>query len=172
MATGDPLLQLSAQASSPPATLGAQFDVIVGTSTPVEYFPVLAFDAGTIEYADFHGLVLPSNYGGGGITIYLKWSSTQTTNATVWGAAIRRIQDDAEDLDTTAHTYDYNDVTATTASAAGEVDYTSIAFTSGADMDSLAAEEAFSIRIRRNATSGSDNMTGDAYLHSLYIEET
>lgn len=165
-------LQLNPQNAVGPASSYATHDTRSGGSTPNEIIPVLDFDASSIEYADFL-LRLPSNYAGGGLTLSLEWMATSaTSNAVVWGAAIRRIQDDAEDLDT-SQTYDFNDATADTApSASGETSKASITFTDGADMDSLAAGESFILRIRRNATSGSDNMTGDAELVNITITET
>jgi hypothetical protein len=116
--------------------------------------------------------VLSPQYGGGGLTVRIRWSATSaTSNAVRWEAAFRRIDDDAEDVDT-SHTYDYNGVTATTASASGEVDYTTITFTAGADMDSLAAGESFVLRLRRKADDAADTMTGDAELHAVMVTET
>ena len=83
------------------------------------------------------------------------------------------VADDAEDLDTTAHTYDYNAVVATAPSAVGEVAYDNITFTNGADMDSVVAGDYFILRVTRDPTpsSGTD-VTGDASLHAIYIKET
>jgi hypothetical protein len=155
----------------PTATTYATPDARAGGSTPAESFPIWDFDDTTAEHLDYHCVLAPT-YGGGGLTIRIYWSATSaTSNAVVWNAAIRRIADDAEDIDT-SHSYDYNAVTATTASASGEVDYCEITFTSGADMDSLTAGEQFVLRIRRDASNGSDNMTGDAELHHVTIRET
>lgn len=170
MASGNTLLVFTARDGVPTATSGAAHGILAGGSTPAEGVPYLAFDSGTDETVDFFG-VLPRHYGGGGLTLTLYWASTQTANAVVWDAAFRRIADDAEEVDT-AHTYDYNSVTATTASAAGEVDYATITFTDGADMDSLAVGELFALRIRRDADNASDTMTGDAYLIAIEIKET
>ena len=162
MASGDPVVQFLQWM----ATSGshAQLDHILGTSTPPELFAVWAFDASSIEYVDFM-CRLSGQYDGGGITLVLPWAAASaTSNATRWEAAIRRIVSDAEDLNTTAHTYDYNAVDSTAASAAGEVVYPTIAFTDGADMDSWAAGEYALVRIRRNASHANDNMTGDAHL--------
>lgn len=171
MATGNHLFTLTPLGSSPSATANAQLDFIVGTSTPVEWFPVLAFDTTTVEYADFHGLTMPSHYAGGGLTCSIRSSASATTGTLQWALALRRIADDAEDLDTTAHTYDYNVINiGTLASAVGELTYDTITFTSGADMDSVAAADSFSIRLRRD--TGSDTLAGDAFVHSIYITET
>lgn len=171
MASGNTLLVFTARDGVPSATSGAAHGILAGAASPAEGVPYLAFDSATAEYADFQG-VLPRNYAGGGLTLTLYWASGVTTNDTVWNAAFRRVQDDAEDIDTTAHSYDYNAVTATTASAAGEVDYATITFTDGADMDSLAVGELFVLRIKRDATNGSDTMSGDAYLIAIEVKET
>jgi hypothetical protein len=170
MASGDSLFTFVARDGIPTATAGASHGIIVGGSTPNGGVPCLAFDSATDEHADFIA-VLPRNYGGGGLTVTLYWASSATSNATVWDVAFRRIADDAEDIDV-SHTYDYNSVTATTASAAGEVDYAAIAFTDGADMDSLAVGELCCLRVRRDADNGSDTMTGDALLIAIEVRET
>ena len=145
---------------------------MVGTSSPVENIPVLDFDDTAIEYADFY-CAMPSNYAAGGVTITFVWSAAATTNTAILSAAFRRVQDDAEDLDTTVHTYDYNNTAALTPpSVVGEVAYDTLAFTDGADMDSVAATEYFILRVRRVPTDGSDTLVGDLSLHSIVIKET
>ena len=174
MASGNSLFVFRAQDSAPTATAYAQPDTVTGTSTPAEGIPVLDFEDGTAtsgEYVDFYG-VFPRNYAGGGLTLTLYWLSAATTGDCVWSAAFRRIADDAEDLDTTAHTYAYNSVTATTASAAGELDYATITFTDGADMDSLAVGEAFILRIFRDSDAAGDTLAGDASLFAVECKET
>lgn len=147
--------------------------VIAGASTPNERVLAWAFDDTTTEYVDIR-LTMPSNYAGTtGVTIKFKSSSTATSNTYVLSAAFRRIQDDAEDLDTTAQTYDYNDTGAITpASASGEITYDSLTFTNGADMDSVVAGEDFILRVRRNPGSGSDTVTGDVFLQTIEMLET
>lgn len=155
----------------PPASTFAAVTRRAGGSTPAEGVIVYAFDASTIEYMDFLCYLLP-NYGGGGVTWTLPWSAASaTSNATRWGGAFRRIADDAEDIDS-SHTYDYNDVDDTAASASGELSYPTLAFTDGADMDSTAAGELFIFRVRRNASHANDNMTGDAELWDIIGKET
>lgn len=173
MASGDTLAILFPQDATPPATAYATLDTITGTSTPAEAIPVLDFDDTTQEYIDFY-CVLPGNYAGGGLTVIIGYSAAEAaTDVIDWEAAIRRIADDAEDLDTTAHTYDYNGTVDTAPSAIGEVAYASITFTNGADMDSLAAGEYFILRITRDPTPDSGvDVTGDASLHFVHIKET
>lgn len=174
MASGNTLLFVTAANGIPPnATTAAQLTTLTGGATPGEQVLLWNFDDATIEYVDFD-LVLPSNYAGGGLTLVLCWGAASATSGNViWGAAIRRNNDDAEDWDSTAHSYDFNDTSGVAApSAVGEVSYDNITFTSGSDMDSLATGENFFLRIRRNASSGSDTMSGDARLRSIEIRET
>ncbi len=169
MASGDVVGVILAV--SPPATAYATPDARAGGSTPAESFPVWDFDDTTAEHLDLHG-ILSANYAGGGLTVRLRWMATSAISGNVmWQAAFRRIADDAEDIDT-AQTYDFNSTTVTTATASGEFDYATITFTSGADMDSLAAGDSFVLRIRRNAADAADTMSGDAELAGLVVEET
>jgi hypothetical protein len=148
----------------------AQLTVRTGGSTPAERVPIHAFDAATIEYLDFK--VMLRGYGGGGLTIDLPWSAASATSgATRWEIAIRRIADDAEDIDT-SQTYDFNSVDDTAASASGELSYPVITFTDGADMDSWANGEIAIVRVRRNASHANDTMTGDAELWGIVIRES
>ena len=174
MASGDSLLVLTPGAASLPAATYATFNSMTGTSTPAEAVPVLDFDDTTQEYADFY-CVMPAAYAGTtGITCTIMWSAAEAaTDVVEWQIALRRVADDGEDLDTTAHTYAYNAVVATAASAVGEVAYDNITFTDGADMDSVVAGDYFILRITRDPTpsSGTD-VTGDASLHAIHIKET
>ncbi len=171
MATGNTLLWLSPLSSCGPNATAAQFDTIVGTSTPAESVPVLAFDSTTAEYADFRAK-MPQHYGGGGVTLHLATGGGGAAGTYNFRAAFRAIEDDTEDLDTTAHTYDYNDVDITGPSAIGEVVIDTLAFTDGADMDSTGAGDEFILRIGRNPADAQDTMAADAYLHGIEIRET
>ena len=173
MATTDTLIVVTPLHNVAPATLGATLDILVGTSTPVESVPVLDFDDIVVEYADFY-LFMPRHYGAAtGITLTIVWSAAEAAaDVVAWEAALRRVADDAEDLDTTAHTYVYNssgDVTAP--SVIGEVAYDTITFTAGADMDSVVAGDYFVLRVKRVAPGGTD-VTGDASIHAIEIQDT
>ena len=117
---------------------------------------------------------MPANYATGGITLTVVWGAdTATTGNVIWGAAFRDMPDDAEDIDTTAFSYDYNASAAVAApSAVGENSYDNITFTNGADMDSVVAGNAFILRIRRDAANAGDTMAGDSGLISLLMKET
>ena len=168
MASGG--LVVIVQEITPPNANGAAPMVRLGGSTPAERLIAWAFDASAIEYLDFKCTLL--GYAGGGLTFTLPWAAASaTTGVTRWGIAIRRLNDDAEDIDA-SHTYDFNDVDDTTASASGEPSYPTITFTDGADMDSWANGEMAIVRVRRNATHANDTMTGDSQLWSLIGRET
>ena len=168
MASGDvvgiilDILPLAANAATP--------DRRAGGSSPAEQVRVWDFDAASDEYLDFK--VVLEGYGGGGLTCTLVWSaSTATSGNVVWDLAIRRMQDDAEDIDS-SHTYAFNSVTAGAPSASGEVGYDDITFTDGADMDSWADGELAIVRLRRNGDDASDTMADDAELWGLVVKET
>lgn len=153
------------------ATNFASFTQFTGTGdTDGHVYLVANYDQSTDEHLDFLGF-LPATYAGGGLTVKLYWSSNQTTGAVVWNTAFKSITDDADDLDTKAFAT-AQAATATTASAAGEVDYVSIAHTNGAQIDSTAAGEMFFLRVTRDANNASDTLADDAELHLVTIEET
>jgi hypothetical protein len=155
----------------PPATLAAPIGLITGTSAPVEKIVVWDFDAATVWYMDF--LARLEGYNGGGLTFTFAWMSEAATSGDcIWSIGIRRINDDAEDLNTTVHTYDYNNVTDTAASAAGEISMPTLAFTNGADMDSWVDGEWGIVRVRRFASDAADTLVGNARLIAISGSET
>lgn len=158
---------------TPPGTLSAPLDWLVGASTPAENAPIAVYADAAAAYMDFYGTL--QGYGGGGLTLKLRWSALAVvTNNAVWQAAFRRVADDAEDFNTTAHTYDFNTVTAAAPSAVGEISYDNITFTDGADMDSIADGEVFVLRILRDPAHASDNLADTAQLWwaNLVLMET
>ena len=165
MASGDTLIILTTHS----ADLPTSGDVPSPDSR--NDHPVLDFDAATAETVNFP-IVLPRHYGGGGVTATIIWSAaTATTAETRWSLAWERHEDDAFDLDAdgfaTAKTVD-----ATAPSASGEVSYDTIAFTDGAEIDSIAVGESGRLRLIRDAANVADDMAGDAELHRIEIRET
>ena len=168
MASGDNVVQIISV--TPPGDNFATPVKIDGGSTPNEGVIGWAFDAASDEYLDF--LCKLEGYGGGGLTFQLRWrAASATANECRWGVGIRRIADDAEDLDV-SHSYQFNEGDFTAPSAAGEYDYAEITFTDGADMDSWAENEMAIVRVFRNADHANDDMTGDAQLVALHGLET
>jgi len=163
MASGDTLLTFTPLANQPPASTYATFDTRNG-------HVVLDFDASADEVAVF-GDVLPRHYAGGGVTVTLVWMATTATSGNVvWSVAIER-DDTATDLDTDSFAT-ANTATAAAPATSGAPAYTTIAFTNGAQMDSLAVGEAFRLKVQRTGSSGSDTATGDAELLAVEIKET
>lgn len=164
--SGDTLAFFTPQANMPPSSNYATLDTRNG-------YLVLDFDDTTDESAIFLGF-MPRNYAGGGLTITVHWMATSATSGTIsLDIQLMSITDDADDLDTKAFAT-ANNANPTTASASGEVDYATVTFTDGADMDSIAAGEAFLIKVTRDAdgTTSTDNMTGDMELLGVEIKET
>lgn len=163
MATGETLLVYTAPMPEKPTS---------NFSTPdkrnVQW--VEDFDAATQETLYVRG-VLPRNYGGGGITVRLGWMATSATSGVCrWTVGWER-HDTATDRDADSFATD-NTVDSTAAGTSGYTVYADIAFTNGAQIDSLAVGEGFRLRVGRAAAHANDTMTGDAELASIEIRET
>ena len=176
MASGDTLIVFTALANEPPATNFATVDLR-------NSHLVLDFDNTTAESAVF-GAVLPRHYAGGGITVTLLWMAggaallgdlmTPTPLATgnvKWNAQFERHQVATDDLDADSFAAAQT-VTSAAPSTDGALQSTSIPFTNGAQMDSLAVGESFRIKVIRDAADGADTMTGDAELLRIELRET
>ena len=164
MASGDTLLVFTPLHNEPPSSNNATFDTR-------NQHPVLDFDATTNESAVFSA-VMPQHYAGTtGVTVYIHYSMSSAEADTVdWDAAFERIGDQQQDVDSDSFAA-VNSVDDTTVpGTSGLVDVVSIAFTDGADMDSVAAGELFRLKITRDAAS--DDASGDAELHAVEIQET
>ena len=162
-------------AAVPPTTLGAPMNVLTGASSPAEQFTYWEFaDSGSF-YRDF--LCRLINYNGGGLTVNFEVMRTSAAagNAYVFQAAIRRINAASEDLGA-AQTYDFNTVTITVPAGppAATIPMSgAITFTNGADMDSVANNELFMLRLLRDPANASDNAGDTArVLTGLTIRET
>jgi hypothetical protein len=165
MASGDTLLIFTPLHNEPPASNNATLDTR-------NSHPCLDFDASTDESAVFTA-IMPRHYAGGGLTVYLHWAASSDNNnahVCVWDAAFERDLDGVLDLD--------GDSFAAAQSSSGNPDgtlgvmtQTTIAFTDGAQMDSIAAGEQFRLKITRDV-SAPDDMTGDAEIFSIEIKET
>lgn len=156
-----PVLTFLPTSNQPPATGYATLD----TRNSIA---VLDFDAAAIEAAIFVG-VLGSTYAGGGLTVEISWMATSATTGDVkWNAYIERGNTD-QDADSFAAA---QTTTTTTNATSGIETKTTITFTNGAQMDSLAAGETFRLKIERDATAGGDTMAGDAEVKTVVIRET
>ena len=173
MATGDALCVWRATDNEPPDADFATLDTILTASAdePDDVVPVLDFDPGaTQEFAAFSA-VMPEHYGGGGLTLTLMWSSGAATGNVKWDAAFKSFTVDVDDLDSKQYAA-IQTATEATASAAGEIQYTDIAFTN-AQIDGLLKNEYFRLTITRDSADSGDTMnSNDAELIAVYLTET
>ncbi|TXH13944.1 MAG: hypothetical protein E6R03_10400 [Hyphomicrobiaceae bacterium] len=166
MASGNTLVVFEALGNQPPTSNYATLDTRNSQ-------PCLDFDASTDESALFSA-VLPRHYSGGGLTVTLIWAATSATSGTCrWDVSIERQADEAQDLDSDGFASAQSSG-GTAPGTSGMLQYTSIAFTDGAQIDSLAVGERFRLKVTRDAdgTGGTDDMTGDAELFAVEIRET
>lgn len=162
MASGATLATFRPQNNEPPSSNPATLDLR-------NYQVCLDFDASTDESAIFSG-VLSRAYDGGGLTITCWCMMTSaTTGDVIMQAAIERRNTDADSDSFSAA----QSSTATTVNGTSGIPFAvTIAFTDGAQMDSLAAGEAFRLKINRDADNGSDTATGDLELIAVEVKET
>lgn len=163
MASGDTLAIFTPLHNEPPASAYATLDVR-------NSHPVLDLDAASNEDAVFGG-VMPQHYAGGGVTVYLHYAMSSATSGDVdWDVAFERIGDQQLDIDgdsfAAVNSVDNTIVPGTS----GLVDVVSVAFTDGADMDSVAAGESFRLKVTRDAAS--DTASGDAELVKVELRES
>lgn len=166
-ASGQTLLVLPAAACYPETTSGVQID------SRNDHL-VWDFDGATDEEL-LCPAVLPRNYAGGGLTVSLYIAFTSATTGTSrWQADIERVQASTQDIDSDGFTGSFQSAAGSVPATSGHVIVVTITFTSGAQMDSLAAGEYFRLKIRRDAdgTSGTDDVTTDAELVAIEIKET
>lgn len=167
MASGNVLAVFTAADNVPPATAYATLD------TRNSHL-VLDFDGVTDEECVF-GSVLPANYGGGGLTVDIWAALTSATSGSFrWQAAFERMDVSSLDIDADSFAA-FQSAGGTAPATSGQFVRTSIAFTAGANMDSLAASEAYRLKIRRDAdgTSGTDDIsTSDLELLRVLVRET
>ena len=163
MASGDTLVVFTPLHNEPPSSDFATLDLR-------NLHPVLDFDASTNWSAVFSG-VMPRSYAGGGVTVYLHYAlSSATSGNTDWDVAFERIGDQQLDIDADSFAAVNSVDNTTVPGTSGLVDIVTVTFTDGADMDSIAAGEAFRLKVTRDAAS--DTATGDAELLKVEIKET
>ena len=165
MASGNTLIEFFPYNNEPPTANYATLDTR-------NQHPCLDFDADTDESSVFTG-VMPRHYAGTtGVTVTLYWAAaTATANDCVWDVSWERIDDEGLDIDADSFAA-VQSATATAPGTSGQVQYTTIAFTDGAQMDSVVAGELFRLKVTRDANNGSDDMAGDAELLGVEIRET
>lgn len=164
MASGDTLLIFTPLHNEPTLSNPATLDLR-------NQHPVLDFDASTKEYAVFSSIMPQAYSAATGVDIFIHYAMSSAEADTVdWDAAFERIGDQQLDIDGDSFAaVNFVDNT-TVPGTAGLVDVVSIAFTAGADMDSVVKGEAFRLKINRDAPN--DDAPGDAELLLVEIRET
>lgn len=162
MASGNTLAVFTAVDAAFPASNYPQFGVR-------NNHRVLNYDATTGETAYFED-VLPRNYSGGGVTVYIHHMAASATSGTIgWLIAFERIGDRVHDLDSDSFASDQTLTAVTVSGTSGEVDIVSVNISDGANMDSLAVGEGYRLRVTRDVAN--DTATGDAQLLRVEIKE-
>lgn len=131
-------------------------------------FPVLsyAFDATTLEAA-YIDMFCP-NYGSGNMTVRFDWYATAVTGAVAWSARISaRTAFDAQSILTEALATAGSTATTVNTTASGP-NGTSVTILA-ANLDGLAANDRFTLKVYRDAAAGGDTMAGDAKLYGLTV---
>jgi hypothetical protein len=163
MASGDTLLVFTPLHNEPPSSNPATLDTR-------NLHPVLDFDASTNESAVFSG-IMPRHYDGSGVTVYLHYAMSSAESGDVdWDVAFERIGDQQLDIDSDSFASAQSVDDTTVPATSGNVDIVSVAFTDGAQMDSVAVGEGFRLKVTRDASS--DTAAGDAELLFVEIKET
>ena len=164
MASGDSLLIFHPYNNEPPSSNYATLDQRNSR-------PCLDFDATTNESAVFSA-VMPQHYAGTtGVTVYIHYAmSSAEANTIDWDAAFELVGDQDLDVDGDSFAAVNSTDDTTVPATSGLVDIISIAFTDGADMDSVQAGDGFRLKVTRDAAS--DDATGDAELYWVELRET
>lgn len=163
MASGNTLICFYPTDNEPPASNYATFDIRNG-------HPVLDFDTTTQETAIFSG-IMPRNYAGGNLQVYVHYMMTSATSGTCgFDVTFERMADGGDDMDADSFATAQTITAVTVPGTSGQIDVVNVTCTAGAaGTDSIAAGDAFRLRIRRDVTN--DTAAGDAELVAVEIKE-
>ncbi len=165
MASGETLATFSPLANEPPAATFATLDTR-------NSHPCLDFDDAAATESAVFSFILPRNYAGGGITVYLHWAATTaTTGNVIWQGSFERVGT-AQDTDSDGFATASSFGAAACSATSGVIVITNGAFANGAAIDSIAVGELCRFKIERLGSNGSDTMSGDAELMGVELKET
>jgi hypothetical protein len=128
---------------------------------------VYNFDSTTQQTLYLPG-VMPRGATLGSLGVKLTWTAGVATGNVLWVGSFERHEDNAFDLDADG----FGDLLSRDATAPGSIGLTKTAyirFSSGSNIDSIAAGESFRLRISRDAPS--DGMSGNAQLKNVELVE-
>ncbi len=127
--------------------------------------------SGTVNQSAVFGCILPRHYSGNGITVYLHYAMATATSGDIdWDAAFERVGDQQQDIDSDGFASVQSVDNTTVPGTSGNVDIVSIAFTDGAQIDSIAVGEYFRMQVTRDAVSDADNTVAE--LIAIELKET
>jgi hypothetical protein len=116
--------------------------------------------------------VLPRNYGGGGITVYMHYSmSTAVANDIRIDTSFERIGDQQQDIDSDGFATAETGTDTTVPGTSGNVDIINNPHTDGGEIDNIAVGEGFRIKLKREQVAGTD-ASGDLELRFVELKET
>ena len=152
--------------NEPPSSNYATFDVRNG-------HPVLTFPDAVVYAAIFTG-IMPKRYKGGDVNVLINWMSDGTSTSTVcFSAQLERMDVGTTDLDADSFGTQVIDTTGVAGSStSGIQSQTTIALTTGAQMDSVVAGDTFRLKITRETGQANDTLASDVQLVSVYVKET
>lgn len=157
MASGYPVATINTISGTP--TQFAQPSAVYDGGVTGALTPVIDFQGSGADEYILLGCRLSEDYAGGGIKLRVRWISTGTSGSVRWVGSIRST--DVGDSLTTTFTWSTNEqavVTATSGTAGTEVESV-IVFADGAQMNSIVAGKAFTLRLHRNPGHASDTLT-------------
>jgi hypothetical protein len=162
MAAGDTLVVFDPRSYTPVASNGAYLAIRNAR-------PVLVFPTGANHLADF-AFRMPQHYGGSGLDVIVTFVAESVTSGDVdWDAQIERVGTSLDvdgDSFAAANSTDNTSVSGTN----GVPVEATIAFTDGADMDSLAAGEWGRLRLTRD--DASDTVSEGVQVLGVEIRES
>lgn len=130
--------------------------------------PILEFDQTTTETAYFYMTAGP-DYAGGNIQVYLQWAAVPTSGTVGWLVAFENLGSGSNDMDSDNFASDQTVTAATVPGTSGVNSVTSVVVTAGSATNTLAANQGFRLRVRRDVAN--DNAAGDAQLLSVSLKE-
>lgn len=135
----------------------------------------LVLDAdGASDESVYFPCVMPEHYGGGGLTIDVYWTCDDVGNGTTDDVdidiAIERLNEGAQDIDSDGFAAANSDDGTLTPTTSGEIQKSTVTFTDGADMDSVAAGDPFRLKLTRDGTNDAED--GDIQILFVHIKET
>lgn len=142
-------------------------DALNGTVTTVGVHKTLDISNANYSYWETS---MPSTYGGGGLTIdvYLAIDSdTDGGHTATIDIGLMRHQADTDDLDSDSFASDNSSSSFAHLTSARLTRKRTVSFTDGADMDSIAAGESFTLRLRQNGS-----VSGNVKIIAVHIRET